>query len=97
MNDDTKEAIGYMSFALFGIVFIICIMLAAVRGCEVCKQAEVETERIHFSGRYEQRMVVGHGYPVWVKIATDTMESTPDSLQQPIKLRSQSSLRPKGK
>jgi hypothetical protein len=72
----------YPSWAAFGIVFIICVSLMTIRGCESYKAAEVEIERIHFNGQYEQRMVVGHGYPVWVKIAADTIESTPDSLQQ---------------
>ena len=82
MNVNLEGIFGSVSLSLFGIALVICLMFAAVRGCEICNQAEVEKERIHFSGQYEQRMVVGHGSPVWVKIAADTLESTPDSLQQ---------------
>jgi hypothetical protein len=82
-----SDCVLYPSWAAFGIAFFICISLMTIRGCENYKAAEVEIERIHFNGQYEQRMVVGYGSPIWVKIAADTIESTPDSLQQPIKLR----------
>ncbi len=83
-----SDYVLYPSWSVFGIVLVICLLLAATRGCESCKRAEVEKERIHFSGQYEQRIVSGYQYPIWVKIAADTMESTLDSLQQPQPVRS---------
>lgn len=49
-------------------ILLICLAVATTKIVHNVLEENTKREQIHFSGGYEQRMVVGYSYPVWVKI-----------------------------
>jgi len=67
-----SDEITSITMAFLVVVAIVCIMGAAVKGCQICENSIVEKERIRFNSDYEQVMVVGYDSPIWKKIVKDT-------------------------